>query len=120
MPAVEAQGQGMRTEDLEQALASPEGWSRCYGPLDAEGGRCKLRASGRPSPKEACKALPRAGCEALTRQFSRRASWIPGDPWRPRGHHRHRSRRTDGFKVAIDVPAPDEVDGLLRHRDPWQ
>jgi hypothetical protein len=58
---------GARAKDLEQAPASPKGWSRCFGPLDAECGRDKLRASREDSLRaaEACKALPRAGFEAL-------------------------------------------------------
>src|SRR3954452_20876306 len=44
--------------------------SRCFGPLDAEGGRSKLRASGEGSLRaaEAYKALPCASFEALARR----------------------------------------------------
>src|SRR3954453_483628 len=40
---------GGRAKDLGRAPACPEGRTRCCGPLDAEGGRVKLRASGEES-----------------------------------------------------------------------
>jgi hypothetical protein len=57
-------GSGQRILDERQRPL--QGRTRCFGPLDAEGGRSKLRASGEGSLRaaEACKALPRAGCEA--------------------------------------------------------
>src|SRR4051812_11476207 len=48
------------------SAASPEGWTRWFGPLDAEGGRSKLRASGETvsAQRSPARSSARAGFEA--------------------------------------------------------
>jgi hypothetical protein len=99
-----------------------EAQTRCFGPLDAECGRVKLRASGMMSLRaaEACKALPRAGFEALCQRAGlSHAAGIPRDLWYQGRYDRNGCRCMHRFKVALQIPAAYNINGLLRYCHLW-